>query len=343
MNEAKLLKDGLKVLRNRLPQGWKQETAFRRVRAPRQADAVLSITGPDGVKALVSVEAKNRIFPRDVAQLKSGLGRYAAEPNLLVTRFLTPATRRRLQEEELNYLDVTGNIRLSLSRPGLYLEATGASEDPSPGEGSVRSLRGPKAGRLVRALCDFPAPLTITDIASKAGVDIGYASRLVQLLARDGVLTRMPRGPVQAVDRGRLIRRWAEDYSVLKSNEAASFLDPRGLGNLVRNLPGSRLRYAVTGSLAANRVAPIAPARLAMVYVDDEETAATKLGLQLAESGANVMLLSPFDDVVFDRPSIDKGITFVAPSQAAVDLLTSPGRGPAEAEAILEVLGRQKA
>jgi hypothetical protein len=80
-----------------------------------------------------------------------------------------------------------------------------------------------------------------------------------------------------------------------------------------------------------------------MVYVDDEEKAATKLGLQLAESGANVMLLSPFDDVVFDRPSIDKGITFVAPSQAAVDLLTSPGRGPAEAEAILEVLGRQKA
>ena len=47
------------------------------------------------------------------------------------------------------------------------------------------------------------------------------------------------------------------------------------------------------------------------------------------------MLLAPFDSVVFDRTSNDKGITFVAPSQAAVDLLTSPGRGPAEAEAIL--------
>ena len=50
------------------------------------------------------------------------------------------------------------------------------------------------------------------------------------------------------------------------------------------------------------------------------------------------MLLAPFDSVVFDRTWKDDSTTFVAPSQAAVDLLTSPGRAPAEAEAILEWL-----
>lgn len=56
------------------------------------------------------------------------------------------------------------------------------------------------------------------------------------------------------------------------------------------------------------------------------------------ETGANVMLLAPFDDVVFERTWKDGGLTFVAASQAAVDLLTSPGRAPSEAEAILEQL-----
>jgi len=49
-----------------------------------------------------------------------------------------------------------------------------------------------------------------------------------------------------------------------------------------------------------------------------------------------VILLAPFDPVVFDRTWTDRSMTFVARSQVAVDLLTSPGRAPAEAEAVLE-------
>ena len=187
MNEARLLREGLRVLRDRLPPGWKQEASFSRVRAPDQPDVVLRITGPDGSKARVLVEAKNRIFPRDVAQLKTRLSRYFTGPSLVVAGFLTPTTRRRLQEEELNYLDVTGNLRLILSRPGLHLETPGASEDPAPGEASARSLRGQKAGRLVRALCDFPAPPRSPRSLRRLEVDVSYASRLVEVLARDGV------------------------------------------------------------------------------------------------------------------------------------------------------------
>jgi hypothetical protein len=170
----------------------------------------------------------------------------------------------------------------------------------------------------------------------KAGVDVSYASRLVDWLEREAVLTRRPRGPVQAVHQAQLIRRWAEDYAVLKSNDARSFLDPRGLDNFMKRLRKSRSRYAVTGSLAAARIAPIAPSRLAMVYVDDPDRAAVSLELRPTESGANIMLLGPFDSVVFDRTWNDELTTFVAPSQTAVDLLTSPGRSPAEGEAILE-------
>jgi hypothetical protein len=335
MKQANLVRQASRVLGDRLPAGWKQRLIS--AKGLRDSAQVLEITGPDGTKARLVIEAPPSLFPRDVPALKDGLADNA-DAGLIVARFLTSSTRKRLRDENLNYLDLTGNIRLITVRPGLYVENSGAAEDPEPTPGPKRSLRGPKAGRVVRALCDFPLPLAISDLAAKAGVDISYASRLVDWLAREALLTRAPRGSVLQVDIPQLIRRWAEDYSVFKSNDARSFLDPRGLDNLVRTLTKSRFRYAVTGSLAANRIAPIAPARLALIYVDDAEAVAAALKLRPTDAGTNVMLLSPFDSVVFERTWNDDQLTYVASSQAVVDLLTGPGRAPSEAEAILERL-----
>jgi hypothetical protein len=63
--------------------------------------------------------------------------------------------------------------------------------------------------------------------------------------------------------------------------------------------------------------------------------AANRLGLREAEAGANVVLLEPFDPVVFDRTISRDGLRCVAPSQLAVDLLTGPGREPSQGEEIL--------
>ena len=96
------------------------------------------------------------------------------------------------------------------------------------------------------------------------------------------------------------------------------------------------MKYAISGSLAAARRAPVAPARLAVVYVERLDEAAQTLGLLPTETGANVLLVEPFDGVVFERTVLDEGLTYVSPSQAAADLLTSSGRGPEEAEALIE-------
>jgi len=288
----------------------------------------------------VSIEAKSGLVPRAVADLKARLSEYSSDPGLVVSPFFTRSTRERLRAENLNFLDLTGNVRLVLARPGLYVETQGAEQDPSPKRQPGRSLRGAKAARIVRALCDFQPPFPISELADQADVDISYASRLVEWLSREALLSRRPRGPVESVEKAALIRRWAQDYEVLTSNDARSYLDPRGVENVVRALSEGAIRgkYALTGSIAANRIAPIAPARLAMLYVDDVESAATALKVRPTETGANVMLLAPFDDVVFDRTWKDGSLTIVAASQAAVDLLTSPGRAPSEAEAILEQL-----
>lgn len=340
MKEATLVQGASGVLAARLPAGWKQRVTRLESRPQGRPDAILDVTGPDGAKVRVSIEAKTGLVPRAVADLKTRLDGYSSDPGLVVSPFLTRSTRERLRAENLNFLDLTGNVRLVLARPGLYVETQGADEDPSPKRQPGRSLRGAKAARIVRALCDFPPPLPISDLAAKAKVDISYASRLVEWLSREALLERRPRGPVESVDRAALIRRWAQDYEVLTSNDARGYLDPRGLDNLIRGLSEGAIRgkYALTGAIAANRMAPIAPPRLAMLYVDNVGSAAAALKIQPTETGANVMLLAPFDNVVFQRTWKDGGLTLVTPSQAAVDLLTSPGRAPSEAEAILEQL-----
>ena len=328
------------MLAARLPAGWKQRVTRLESRSKGRPDALLDVTGPDGAKVRLSVEAKTGLVPRAVAELKTRLGEYSSDPGLVVSPFLTPSTRERLRAENVNFLDLTGNVRLVLARPGLYVETQGAEQDPSPKREPGRSLRGAKAARIVRALCDFPPPCPISDLAAQAKVDISYASRLVEWLSREALLERRPRGPVESVDKASLIRRWAQDYEVLTSNDARAYLDPRGVDNLVRTLSGGAFggRYALTGPIAANRISPIAPARLAMLYVDDVGSAATALKIRPTEAGANVMLLAPFDNVVFERTWQDGGLTIVAVSQAAVDLMTGPGRAPSEAEAILERL-----
>jgi hypothetical protein len=97
-----------------------------------------------------------------------------------------------------------------------------------------------------------------------------------------------------------------------------------------------QLHYVVTGSLAAERLAAYAPSRLGAVYVEDIGDAATQLGLRQVETGGNVVLAASDYDVVFERPEVVDRLRFTAASQAAVDLLTGPGRNPSEGIALLD-------
>lgn len=105
---------------------------------------------------------------------------------------------------------------------------------------------------------------------------------------------------------------------------------------MFQKLREAEFPYAVTGSFAANRYAPLAEPRLATMYVVDAADALMRLGLRPADTGANVLIGEPFDPVVFDRTEREDGITYARVTQVAADLMTGPGRGPAEAEGLIE-------
>ncbi len=332
-----ILKEGMRLLQGRLPAGW----SLDRVSPAQETDARLNVVAPDGRRGTVSLEVRTSLDPRDVLAMAVAdrwLQRQGQPPlaMLVVARYLSQATRERLIERGFGFLDLTGNIRLELSEPGLFIEATGASANPERDDRPARSLKGPKAGRVVRALVDFRTTPGVRKLAVRAGVDAGYLSRVLSMMDRQTLIERGRRGRVERVDWIRLLRRWAADAPLEARGPNGVFLEPRGLKSLLGQLAATGIRHVVTGSLAASRQAPVAPSRLATVYLEDMEEAAEQLGLRPTDSGGNVLLVQPADDVVFDRCTEADGVWYVAPSQAVADLLTSPGRGPAEAEALIE-------
>ena len=330
----KLVADGLQEIRRRLPEGWKLEEQRGRTRGAR--DTYARIVAPDRRSASLAVEARRQLDPRAalglLAQLREAR---AAEPVLVMARYLSPSVRERLREGEVSFVDLAGNARVVLQSPGLFIEAAGADRNPDRKQRPARSLRGAKAGRLARALIDFRDPPGVRELALRAKVDAGYASRILALLDGEALISRVGRGRIERVDWARLLRRWAQDAPFESRGRTVSFIEPRGLPALLERLAKSTMRYAVTGSAAAARIAPVAPSRLATLYVTDARAAAEQLGLRVADAGANVLLVEASDEGVFERARTGDGISYAAPSQVAADLLTSPGRAPAEAEELI--------
>lgn len=339
--DNKIVRGALETLQHRLPPAW-----YLRRRSAPGAETQLELSGPEGDTVRLVVELERQLEPRDVARVARRLEvRRARSPGalgLVVSSFLSPRTRQLLGEAQLGYLDLTGNCRLICDRPGLFLCTSGQDANPMPEKRPARSLKGSIAGRLVRALCDFSPPIGVRALAERVGADPGYISRLVHWLSREALLERETRGVIQEVHWEALLRRWAQDYRPFVKEAVSSYLEPRGLSAFTAKLRGASFRYVLTASCAAAAVAPVAPAWLAVAYVDDPAETAQSLGLIPAESGANIWLVSPFDPVVFERSWSRDDLHYAAWSQVAADLLSSPGRGPEEAEALFREMAKDE-
>jgi len=345
--ETDLILRATRLLGDRLGEGWSVRRFDELVRGPGilQPDAILSMTAPDGTNAIQFVETTAQVFPRDVQRWVSAL-RPVPRGNkyLLVAPFLGPRARDLLEAAGVNYVDMTGNMLVRAERPSVFIREWGVDKDPSPAAEPVRSLRGAKAARVVRVLCDYKEPMTSRTVATRAGVTPGYVSKIVGLLEREALLEREGRGPIQPITRvlwADLVRRWSADYRLLDSNTARLFLAPQGLPAFLRDLNGwtartPNARYAVTGSFAAAQRAPIAPPGLLFCYVDAPVAVAEKTGLMHASGTGNVYLCEPLDPVVFDRTWTADDVVYAAPAQIAADCLTGPDRMPSEGEALLE-------
>jgi hypothetical protein len=275
--------------------------------------------------------------PRHVRDVEFAV-RHSARPDadvVVLAPFIGPEAQAKLTQSKLGYADATGNVRVTLRKPAVFIEAAGATKNPWRENRGLLSLKGESAGDVVRALCDFRPPFGVRELVLRANLSLATVSRVVDLLERDATLERDARGLITRVDVPATIRRWARDYICLKAHHARLYLEPRGVGALIAKLPSLKPPVAVTGSLAAAAWAPVAAPRLATLYAPDATGVADALEIRPVETGGNVLVVEPRSPGVFARAVEIAGVTYAAPSQVAADLLTAPGRGPEEAEALL--------
>ena len=124
--------------------------------------------------------------------------------------------------------------------------------------------------------------------------------------------------------------------SFFKSNQPHGFIAPDGPGSALVPLIKAKMDVAVTGSFAAVRLIRVAPPQLLLLYTNDIDGTAKALGLKPTAKDADVVLMSPFDPVVWDRRMKAGGLSYVAISQRAIDCLTGIGQMPEEGEALVE-------
>jgi hypothetical protein len=99
------------------------------------------------------------------------------------------------------------------------------------------------------------------------------------------------------------------------------------------------MRYALTAFSAAARLAPAVRYQRAVAYADgDPDSLADSLGWKPVTSGANVSLLTPYDEGVFFDSRERDGTQLVTPVQIYLDLQNYRSRGQEAAQAIRKVI-----
>lgn len=340
ITETDLVCGTVDLLRGRLPRGWQTrvDREPRQGPGPWRTDATLTLHPPSGPSVTLAIIAKPKFGWNELARWVDrsvAEARLRADGVLLVAPYISPTARLKLIDRDASFADQTGNVRISLPQPPLFIELEGANRNPEQSTKALKSLRGRGSARAIRALCDFRPPYGIRGLAARAQVPAPSLSRVVDLLEREQLVTRSgPRGQVAEVSVRGVIERWTQDYEFSRANSIGIYLEPRGIPAFLDKLRTASFPYALTGSVASSLVAPAAPVRLASLYVGSPmDTRA--LGLRRVVAGGNVIVAEPFDPVVFERIMRREGLTLAAPSQVAADLLTGPGRSPGEAQELL--------
>jgi hypothetical protein len=338
--EAQLLDAAVRVLTERLPATWSVE---KQAMAGDAEASDLTIKSSNGnAQATILVEAKSYVTPRDIQLLLGGpwrrwRRRAVNYPILLVARYIGPKVRELLVEEDVSYIDLTGNVRVSLDYPGVFIETIGASQDPRSTKQRA-AIRGAKAGAVVRVLVDASPPYTGTQIARGARVTEGYVSRILDTLAEEGLIDRERAGPITGVDWPAMLRRRARALDLFRPNGSYRYIARNGASRLIDRLRARARDDAlptVTGSFAASRLAPVAAPSLLVVYSMRPRQLEAELELLPADAGADTVLVRPDNTVAFARASHDGGFAWAAPSQVAIDCLSGTGRMPSEGEALI--------
>ena len=322
-------------------QNIEQESAQEAARP----DFLITLEVPAGIQTFV-VEVKNTGQPRVARDAVNQLLRFSqAFPQsfpVFIAPYISPKASEICEQAGVGYIDFSGNCRLSFQE--VYIEKTGNPNVFSE-KRELRSLYSPKAENILRVLLAPPIKgWKIQELADAAGVSVGQVAKVKNLLLNrewlieaDGMLLSEPE---------KLLSEWAGNYNFRK-NRVRDFYSLKSVSEIEFDLANlckvEKLAYALTSFSGAARLAPAVRYQRVFVYVEEtDKDVAGLLNLKEVPSGANVSMLTPYDEGIFYGSKEMKGIRIASPIQIYLDLKTYRGRGEEAAAMLLEQVIRKR-
>ena len=263
--------------------------------------------------------------------------RYAHASALFIAPSVSEGTARMCLEAGVGYLDLAGNCLINL--PGLFIERSGADGGYKEKRGAV-SIFSPKSSRVLRVLfSDVQRTWQVQQLAGTAHVSLGLASKVKQALMDTEWIAATGTG-VRLARPEELLNAWAESYTYTK-NTAVDFYSPDGPAETESAIAAycaeRGIDYALTGFSGARLTAPRVRYTRATVYVANEVDAlAASVGFKRVETGANVLLLKPYDQGIYFGAVDRFGLRVVSPIQLYLDLRSMTGRADEAADELLQ-------
>ncbi|WP_219846697.1 type IV toxin-antitoxin system AbiEi family antitoxin [Salinibacter sp. 10B] len=257
---------------------------------------------------------------------------------LLVVPYMGEKGARRCREEEVSWIDLSGNAHLSTDSFLIHVEG---KPNQFKQKGRPANPFAPKSSRISRFLLAHPNQhFRQKEIATRAVVGRGWTSKVVRRLEEKKLVRRDEEGRVEVPDPALLLDAWHEKYDFSKHRVIKGTVASKDSLDLTKRLArafeSANVEYAATGLAAAWLLTRFARFRIAAFYFSrqPEEDLKREIGLREEPKGANVWLIVPNDEGVFFENSMREGVRHVHPVQVYLDLKGHPERSEEAAGSI---------
>jgi hypothetical protein len=312
----------------------------------KRPDLLVKLLLPDIEKDLV-VEIKSNGQPRFAREAVNQLLRYQDVFPRAYAIFMAPYISSKASEicikEGIGYADLSGNCRLCFEQ--VYIEQEGRPNLFAK-KRDLRSLYSPKAERVLRVLLSKPRERwKFKPLSDEAGVSLGQVANVKKLLI-DREWLQTDRDGFSLIAPEQLLNEWAENYTYRK-NRVRNFYSLKSVPEIEAGIAEicsqRKLNYALTGFSGAARLAPAVRYQRSFVYIETaEEDIFGQMNFKEVQSGANVSILTPYDEGIFYGALEFEGLKIASPIQIYLDLLGFRGRGEEAARVLLKQIIRPK-
>ncbi len=297
----------------------------------------------------LQIKVRERITPQIANELFARLKSNATKDHSILIVFapvISPRVAELAIKHGISYLDGAGNCRIVDAASHLAIFRTGLSNEASLPKQKAVDLFAPKSSRILRAMLHEPTRgWQLAELATMPEVDVsvGLVHKVKQALV----------GESYAVVRGRLLylsqpvellAAWAKNQpeQLLKRQFYVRGDLEKIEGMIAKWCKKSNIQYAIARFSAAWRYAPEVRYSVATVYLIADAFGMNRLasleaecGAKEVDSGANLVLLAPFDKSVFaGRTATPEQTT--SPLQTYLDLQSIAGRGIEAAKAVYD-------